>query len=232
MRTAGDICQRALIRAGVVASGETPTAAEIEDAATALSDMLDSWSLERLLVFGAQELVIPAAGANRFTLGPSGSIVTTRPDAVTSAFFRPSSGAGDIPLLQGSPEFMDAIGLKSDPNCPYWFSYEGAMPDGVLRVWPAPSEGGIHLRVTTPILQIEDINDELILPPGWFEAMVTSLAMRLCDEYGQPITEALMLQAQQSKANIKRANLQPAMATFDPALTTRRSDHTGFYYGN
>ena len=233
MRTAGDICQRALVRANIVASGETPTAAEIEDAATTLGDMLDSWSLERLIVFGTQEVVIPATGAARYTLGPTGDIVTTRPDAVTSAFRRPSSGqVGDEPLLQASPEFMDAIGLKDDASCPHWYSYEDAMPDGVLRVWPVPSDGAIHIRITTPVLQITDINDELVLPPGWFDAMVTNLAMRLCGEYGQLVTDALAGQAQQAKANIKRANLQPAMATFDPALTARRDrGYEGFYYG-
>ena len=45
MRTAGDIAGRALIRTGVIASGETPTAAELSDAVTTMSDMLDSWSL-------------------------------------------------------------------------------------------------------------------------------------------------------------------------------------------
>ncbi|MEO7938046.1 MAG: packaged DNA stabilization gp4 family protein [Burkholderiaceae bacterium] len=52
MRTAGDIAQRALVRAGVLASGETPTAAEMQDAVSALADMLDSWRIEQLMAPG------------------------------------------------------------------------------------------------------------------------------------------------------------------------------------
>ena len=225
MRTAGDIARRALVRAGAVASGETPTAAELQDAVTTLGDMLDSWSLERLTVVGTKELTAPVSAQIR--IGPSGDLIADRPNAITSAFVR--SAHGDTELHQASPEFLDAVRLKDASGCGFWFSYEGAMPDGVLRLWPVPDAGTVVLRVTTPVVKLEDVNDELDLPPGWFHALVQNLAVQLCEEYGFAVAEALASTAQTSKAHIKRANLQPQMITADPALTGR--PYGGFHHG-
>lgn len=215
MRTAGDIAGRALIRAGVIASGETPTAAELSDAVTTLSDMLDSWSLEALAVFGTTEHVIALAGQQRYTIGPSGDVLATRPIAVRSAFVR--NGDADTPLKLCSPEYMDDFASKDSAGQGYWISFEGSTPDATLRLWPVP-DGALHLRVSQPVVQITDINDELDLPPGWFHAMVLNLAVHLCEEYGFALAQGLAETAQTAKANIKRANLKPARTRFDAAL--------------
>lgn len=216
MRTAGDIAGRALIRAGVIASGETPTAAELSDAVTTLSDMLDSWSLEALAVFGTTEHVLPLTGQQQYTIGPSGDLpAAVTPLAVRSAFVR-QDGA-DTPLKLCSTEYMDSLRCKDASGCGHWLSFEGTTPDATLRLWPVP-DGALHLRVSQPVVQLQDINDELDLPPGWFHAMVLNLAVHLCEEYGFVIAQGLAETAQTAKANIKRANLKPASSRFDPAL--------------
>lgn len=216
MRTAGEIAQRALVRSGIVAAGETPEAAEISDAVTTLSDMLDSWSLERLLVYGSVELMAPVAGLSRLTIGPSGDLLAERPNSVLTGFVR--TLACDKPLQMASPEFMDGIRRKDIKCDAYWMSYEGAMPDGVLQLWPTPDDGVLHLRVTQTVAQITDINDELDLPPGWWKALTENLAVDLCEEYGVAVTPALDASARAAKSAIKRINIQPAVATFDRAL--------------
>lgn len=216
MRTAADIARRALARAGVVAAGETATAAEIRDAVTVLADMIDSWSAERLTVFAPAVVVVPLAGMSSYRIGPSGDVVAVRPASVMSAFVR--SGGVDSEVRLASPAMMDAISYKADPGTGYWMSWQGDMPDAVVRLWPAQAEGELHLRVQTPVAQILDPNDELVLPPGWFHALALNLAVHLCEEYGYAVTPVMLDTAQSAKANIKRANLQPAHATFDPAL--------------
>lgn len=215
MRTAGDIAGRALIRAGVIASGETPTAAELSDAVTTLSDMLDSWSLEALAVFGTTEHVISLTGAQQYTIGPSGDVVATRPIAVRSGFVRRDGEDSELHIC--STEYLDELSRKGVQGQGYWLSFEGTMPDAAVRLWPV-AEGELHLRVSQPVVQITDINDELDLPPGWFHAMVLNLAVHLCEEYGFALAQGLVETAQTAKANIKRANLKPARSRFDAAL--------------
>lgn len=215
MRTAGDIAGRALIRAGVIASGETPTAAELSDAVTTLSDMLDSWSLEALTVFGTTEHVISLTGAQQYTIGPSGDVVATRPIAVRSGFVRHDDCDTDLHIC--STEYLDELSRKGVQGQGYWLSFEGTMPDATVRLWPV-AEGELHLRASQPLVQLTDINDELDLPPGWFHALTLNLAFHLCEEYGFAVPPGLADSAQTAKANIKRANLQPARTRFDAAL--------------
>jgi hypothetical protein len=78
--TAGDQINGALRLIGQLAEGETPSAATSQDALTAMNQMLDSWSSERLSVFSTQDQVFtwPANTATR-TLGPTGNFVGNRP---------------------------------------------------------------------------------------------------------------------------------------------------------
>jgi hypothetical protein len=55
--TAGDQINGALRLIGQLAEGETPSAATSQDALTAMNQMLDSWSSERLSVFSTQDQV-------------------------------------------------------------------------------------------------------------------------------------------------------------------------------
>jgi len=51
MASAGDIINGSLRLLGVLAEGETPSAATSQDALTALNQMIDSWNTERLATF-------------------------------------------------------------------------------------------------------------------------------------------------------------------------------------
>ncbi len=55
--TANDQINGALRVLGVLAEGETPSAATSQDALTALNQMIDSWNTERLSVFATQDQV-------------------------------------------------------------------------------------------------------------------------------------------------------------------------------
>ena len=71
--TANDQINGALRLLGVLAEGETPSAATSQDALTALNQMIDSWNTERLSIFSTQDQVfswLPNV-LNR-TLGPTG----------------------------------------------------------------------------------------------------------------------------------------------------------------
>ena len=53
--SAGDQINGALRLIGMLAEGETPSAATSADSLTALNQMIDSWNTERLSVFSTQD---------------------------------------------------------------------------------------------------------------------------------------------------------------------------------
>ena len=88
MTTANDQINGALRLIGQLAEGETPSAATSADALTAMNQMLDSWSAERLSVFSTQDQIFtwPANTATR-SLGPTGNFVGNRPVLVDDATY-------------------------------------------------------------------------------------------------------------------------------------------------
>src|SRR5947208_3192286 len=65
---------------GVLASEETPTAAEAADALVVLNQMIESWTVERMMIFtlGISEFpLIP--GQQTYTLGVGGNFNLARP---------------------------------------------------------------------------------------------------------------------------------------------------------
>ena len=78
--TAGDQINRALRLLGVLAEGETASAALSQDALMAMNQMIDSWNTERLSVFCTQDQTFTwPAGQIKRTLGPSGNFIGLRP---------------------------------------------------------------------------------------------------------------------------------------------------------
>ena len=91
--TANDQINGALRLLGVLAEGETPSAATSQDALVALNQMIDSWSTERLAVFSTQDQIFswPPNAISR-TLGPTGNFVGERPILIDdSTYFRDAS---------------------------------------------------------------------------------------------------------------------------------------------
>ena len=95
--TAGDQITRALRLLGVLAEGETPSAAMSQDALTALNQMIDSWNTERLSVFNTidQMFTWPAGEIQRH-LGPTGDFVGLRPVLLDDATYYRDPGTNEI----------------------------------------------------------------------------------------------------------------------------------------
>ena len=74
--SANDQINRALRLLGVLAEGETPSAAVSQDCLMALNQMIESWNTERLSVFSTIDQICnwPVDQINA-TLGPTGSLV-------------------------------------------------------------------------------------------------------------------------------------------------------------
>ena len=76
----------ALTILGVVFPGQTPGASILTDAFTRLNDMLASWSIERLIVYGIEKLDFNlVTNTNTYTIGPTGTFAGTRPISIVAA---------------------------------------------------------------------------------------------------------------------------------------------------
>lgn len=77
---ARDLITSALRTIGIIASGETPAASEMQDGLSALNMMIKSWSTQNLALFTMKREVFELqAGKGQYTIGIGGDFDTARP---------------------------------------------------------------------------------------------------------------------------------------------------------
>jgi hypothetical protein len=208
--TANDQINGALRLLGVLAEGETPSAATSQDALVALNQMIDSWSTERLAVFSTQDQVFSwPPGAISRTLGPTGDFVGERPILVDdSTYFRdPSSGISyGIKLI--NQQQYNGIAVKTVTSTypqVMWVNME--YPDIYMAVYPVPTKVlEFHIVSVNPLTAPANLATVLAFPPGYLRAFRYCLACELAPEFGVEPSPTVMRVAMTSKRNLKRIN--------------------------
>lgn len=221
-----EIIYPALRLIGAMASGETPSAADAQDALTALNSMLDQWSSERLNIWALTKGVSHTlvAGTASYTIGTAGTIATGRPFAVASAFVR-DSGDNDSPLDSMSRDEYNNLALKSISGQPDKFYYHPAYPNGTIYLYPAPDAADtLYMDLWQAFTQFSSLDSSVVLPPGYVSALKFNLAADLAPEYGRSVDQVVAARADEGKALIKRANAYPADPVGMDAGLTGRAD--------
>ena len=178
--TAGDQINRALRLLGVLAEGETTSAATSQDALMALNQMIDSWNTERLSVFSTQDQMFtwPASILSR-TLGPTGDFVGNRPILLDDAtYFKAPSGVSyGIKFI--NQQQYNGIAVKNVTSTyPQVMFINMTFPDIEMYVYPRPTQD-----LEWHFISVEELDNPATLatvlyyPPGYLRAFTYNLAM-------------------------------------------------------
>lgn len=206
MTTAYDIIKRSMQKAGILTKTEVPSSDEANDALQELNAMLSSWSNESMLAYVRVLENFPLTGATSYTIGPSQTFNTARPVVIISAYVR--QGITDEPVEVITDEQYDAIPDKSSQGAPYWLNYSNGYPTGTIKLYPVgDSSYTLYIR-SEKTLGSFTLHQDVEYPPGWEDAIVYNLAIRLAPEYGQQIDPLILELADQTKASIQRAILK------------------------
>jgi hypothetical protein len=143
------------------------------------------------------------------------------------------NGGLDYPVTILNLENYELIGLKTLSGFyPRALYYQPAETLGNIFVWPSPSQGEMHLFADTLFQRFNSINDEIIIPQGYFMCLRWCLAERLMPMYGKASpTQIQMINgfAGHAKATIKRTNMRPVQtARFDASLVVGKRADAGF----
>lgn len=228
--TGRDLLKASLRLIGAIAPGESLSATEAVDGLATLNRMIDGWSNESLMIYSkVREEFTLTANDGVYSIGPSADFNTTRPISIEEATLEVTSGNPDyeIPLriIKTSAEWA-AISQKDSTNTyPECIFAEGTYPNETINLYPIPSEANkLVLYSKKPISTVATIDTSISYPPGYEEALIYNLALRLAPEYGRQVTEMVMMTAIESKASIKRVNHRQTLLRVDDGLLS----NTGF----
>ena len=208
--TAGDQINGALRLIGQLAEGETPSAATSQDSLTAMNQMLDSWSSERLSVFSTQDQVFTwTQGFISRTLGPTGDFVGNRPVLLDDAtYFRDPSNNISFGIKIINQQQYDGIAVKTVTSTypqVLWINMD--MPNVSMYIYPVPTKAlEWHFISVTELVEPATLATSLIIPPGYLRAFRFNLACEIAAEFGVEPPPSVQRIAMSSKRNIKRIN--------------------------
>lgn len=227
MATALDLIQASMRMIGVLASGESLSANEATDALSSLNRMLATWSNENLLIYSKTlETFTLVSNQQSYTMGSGGNFNTTRPQLIENASLRTtsSSTALDLPIEIIDKDQWASISVKSiASSIPTKLFVQSTYPLATLWLWPIPSDANtLVLWSWKTLSSIATTAATVDLPPGYEDAIIWNLAVRLGPEYGRPADPMVVAEAAESKAAIKRMNHKPQLLTIDSALLSHR----------
>jgi hypothetical protein len=226
MTTAGEQINGALRLLGVLAEGETPSAATSQDALFALNQMIDSWGTEKLSTFTTQEQVFSwLPGLISQTLGPSGDFVGDRPVLMDDATYFVDASTGisyGIKLI--NQQQYDGIAVKSVTSTfPQVMWINTNYPNIDMHVYPVPTKVlEWHFISAAQLTQPATIATPLYFPPGYMRAFRYNLACELAPEFGVEPSTTVSRLAMASKRNLKRINNPDDIMSIPYAIVSTR----------
>jgi hypothetical protein len=229
MATGNDVINGAMRLIGVLASGETPSSSESNDALTSLNNMIDSWTNQSLLIYEkAYETFALVANQQSYQWGSGvADFNSARPQKLENVNWQQVSSTTtvELPVEILNKDQWAAISVKGlTSNLPTRCWLDMTYPNATLYIWPIPSvAGNIVCWSWKPLITISTLTTAISLPPGYLKALIYNLAMELAPEYGKQVSSLVESQAVNSKAVIKRMNSKILLMGCDTAVLNKRS---------
>jgi len=233
--SAGEQINRALRLLGVLAEGETTSAAVMQDSLMAMNQMIDSWNTERLSVFSTQDQVFnwPADLITR-TLGPTGDFVGNRPILVDDAtYFRDATTNVSYGIKLINQQQYDGIAVKTVTSTyPQVMFVNMTYPNITMTIYPKPTRVlEWHIVSVNKLSEPATLATILAFPPGYLRAFTYNLAMEIAPEFGVEPSEQVKRIAMTSKRNLKRINNPDDVMSMPYAIVATRQ-RFNIYAGN
>jgi hypothetical protein len=205
----------ALRKAGVTLGPQrTPSPAQYEDALEEVNRLIGSLNVDRLFIYSIARQEYPLSGAKTFTIGidPQGVSIADcngpRPVQIDAANVIYSVPEIRRPLALLTDLQWRQIVVQDIPNTiPYALYDDYAYPLSTLYIYPQPVPGYIlelfQWQAVPTFLTPDDI---VLLPPGYEDALVLNLAVRLGPHFQRQVDGDVRADAQKALLRIESIN--------------------------
>lgn len=238
MTTALNLIQDAFELLKIYAPGVQVNAADSARAFKSMNKMLEQWSTQPYACYAnLDQSFVFVPGKQSYTIGTSGGadIVATRPINVATgqgAAYMVDVNDDRFQLNVIEQDQWNAIGrLNNTSQLPDTMFYDPQFPLGIINIFPVPTIAyTMHFIARLQLADMANLNSTFSLPPGYEEAIVSNLAIRLWPYYKQGDPTAILIGlATESLGNVKRSNLRQSPATYDSAVVSKARSSYNIY---
>jgi hypothetical protein len=223
-----DILYPALRLLRLIRPGQGPQPEILTEALAALNSMIDSWNIERLMIYAVLRSVFTlVASDGDYSIGPSGDwLVDSRPSRVEKAGLIDISNPAqplELPIEVLTLDKWKAITLKSlASTLPLSLYYDQNLDvgSGMVYVWPVPTVANqVALYLWRSLLMFQSVEEAFDVPQGYLRALKYNLAVELAPSYENAVLSPRVVQtAAESKARIKSLNAPSLVMRCDSGL--------------
>ncbi len=227
MATASQIILRGLRLLGDKVIGDTLTSAEQTEYLYVLNSMLDSWRIDKLLVYRILENTFTLqVGFDTYTVGAGGNFNIERPDRLEDTCFIMYQNT-QHPVRVVDEATLTAQQTQAQTQMPRMIYLDPAFPLANVFFDYTPDKAyEFHLKTWSSLQQFATINDALVLPPGFQRALESNFAMEVAPGYLNASPELVKI-AKESKTKIMQQNVRTTFLTLDPGVTQGRRMRSG-----
>lgn len=230
MTTVLDIVKDALQESGVLTQTEDPSNSEAQTGLKMLNRLVSSWSNNAILQFErvTEEFALTNLGIT-YTIGSGGDFDTTRPTKIVEAHVQQNNVSYSLEIVPDA--IYQSVVYKTIGGLPEMLNYTNEYPLGTINIYPAPS-GTYTLFITSekPLTSYSSLASTVDLPPGWEDALIYNVGVRLASIYGQPVDPRFEALAKQSRASISMNALRNNPLQSQPSVRrTNNNIYSGYY---
>ena len=218
MATVADCITDALSRINVLEADEIPSSADMAKGFAILTSLTDTWGADRMTIpYILRTTATLTASTASFTVGTGGDINIIRPVFFSGISFIDTSQDPDleIPLRRLTDDEWRLTALKaltSTMPVAAYYNPTYASGFGTLYPWPIPTSSTLQWAVYAPVAlpDFAATSTTLVVPPGYYEFIVTNLAFKLCGVFSAPksIRDQIQQEKNEATAIVKRANFR------------------------
>jgi len=175
--------------------------------------MLDAWNTDRLNIFTVGQGTYALTGAvQKYAIGPTAGAPfnVNRPVLIQSAaIVVPGTTIRERMDIYTSARWAAIKELGLTGVLPDKLYCDYAAPNANLYVHPIPSgTPTIEIYSWSALAAFVTLQDLIAFPPGYIEAIIYNLAIKLAPEYGQQADQLVIVTAQSSKQAMRDLNQQ------------------------
>ena len=214
---------------------------QAQDAFQSLNRMLDAWNLKEGMIYrvdNSQYTMSPPKAVYSIGRGAGADFVADRPVRIEAAEIVLSTGGSTVYLpmvILTAAQWADTR-LRSFPTTfPTKLYPDYAYPNCNLYMWGTPTQvNSIELWTWQQAKQFLTSSDTIAVPPGYLEAMVHNLAVRMGEQFGttQLMAPTVFATAKKALADIKGVNQpSPVIGSADVGVAKTERGDWNFFTG-
>lgn len=228
--TGFELARASLLVLGIVSPGEGLSPDQSQQVLANIRRMIDTWRTQRLLCYVEETHdYLLVSGQQTYTFGPGGNFDTIRPvyiDRIGVVQHRGAQNELELPLyVERSGQSWQAVLNKETRSAwPIKVYIETDYPLAKLKYWPVMNGNvTLYTRIYTfvSITGLANLSTNYTFAPGYEEALVYNLAIRLAPEWGVAMPDIVRDLANSRMADVKRTNVPNDVMVLDPALPGR-----------